>query len=151
MHLVNTPCIEHFTVTDQAWNLVPGLVDGDFTRHLFDPTGTEVTGSFTLTITALGNGHYITSFTPTSEGQWYQVVYHAVYFPWGKAGTIQIDHAPDAVDALYLKKAAYNKKTLTKISDTEYVEVLFDDDRVTPIRTMNITKVGDVETRVPVP
>lgn len=45
--------------------------------------------------------------------------------------------------------AHWNKKVLTKISDTEYKEELYDDAGSVVIRTHRLVKVGDVETREP--
>lgn len=46
-----------------------------------------------------------------------------------------------------LRGTHYNKKVLTKISDTEYKEELYDDSGVVVIRTHRLTKSGSVETR----
>jgi hypothetical protein len=46
-----------------------------------------------------------------------------------------------------LKDAHWNKRVLTKISDTEYKDELYNDDGSVVIRTHTLTKSGDVETR----
>lgn len=87
---------DNFSVTDSVGNPVAGLVDGNFTRTLFNPSGTEVSGTITVTITELGNGVYKASYTPNALGIWALTVYHATYFPWGKSETyrcIKIDLA----------------------------------------------------------
>ena len=81
---------EDFTVTDENYDLITGLGDGDFTRTLYDPDGNEVSSTTTVTITELGSGNYRSTFTPSSTGIWYLVVYNDDYFPWGKANTIKV-------------------------------------------------------------
>lgn len=81
---------EHFTVLDFANNPVTGLIQSDFTIFLYDPDGTEVSGTIPVTITEMGNGDYTSSFTPNKKGNWYLKIIHPIYFSWGKAGTIEI-------------------------------------------------------------
>lgn len=49
-----------------------------------------------------------------------------------------------------LRAALYNKSVLTKISNLEYTERIFEADKITPKQDFNITKSDDVETRDPV-
>lgn len=86
---IDTTVQDDFTVTDKDGNLITGLVQGDFTYGLFDPEGNDVSGSYVVTITELGDGHYRTGFDVDKAGIWYLIVYHFMYFPWGKAGNIQ--------------------------------------------------------------
>lgn len=81
---------EDFTVIDSDRELVTGLVNGDFTKNLFDPSGNEVSGVIGITISELGNGHYRATLTLNEVGTWYMVVYHSTYFPWGKQDYIQV-------------------------------------------------------------
>jgi hypothetical protein len=81
---------EDFTVTDTAGNRVPGIDSTAFIYNIWDDTGTEVSASVPVTITELGFGSYRSSFTPNATGDWYLIVYHNTYFPWGKADTIQV-------------------------------------------------------------
>ena len=90
---------EDFTVVASDGTLVTGLVDGNFTRKLYDEDGNEVSGSITITITELDNGNYRASFTPDNPGMWFMVIYHATYFPWGKSDSIQVfDNDFDSID-----------------------------------------------------
>ena len=82
--------IENFTVTDENYDLVTGLVDGDFTKKLYSPDGTEKSTTIPVSISELGNGNYRISFTPDVKGNWYLVAYHSTFFPWGKAGNIEV-------------------------------------------------------------
>lgn len=87
---INEMVYEDFTVVDSTCNLVIGINVNDFTVDLYDPDGLEVSVAIPVTISELGNGNYRSSFTPNKIGTWYLVVYHPLYFPWGKAGTIQV-------------------------------------------------------------
>lgn len=73
-----------FMVIDEDNNPVTGLVDGDFTKVLYNPSNVEVSGSITITIIELGNGIYKFSFTPNKLGNWTIKFVNATYFPWGK-------------------------------------------------------------------
>ncbi len=90
MNLVGSVAIEDFTITNDSNSLITGLVDGDFTRDLFDPDNNEVSSSITVTVTELGGGSYRTSFIPNKIGKWYLIIYHPTYFPWGKANNISV-------------------------------------------------------------
>lgn len=81
---------DNFTVVDINDNPVSGLLDGDFVKKLYNPSGIEVSGTIPVTITDLGNGDYKTEYTPNVVGNWYQKVSNSIHFPWGKAESIQI-------------------------------------------------------------
>lgn len=81
---INTPIVDDFVVTDGSGNPVPGIAPAAFSVLLYDPTGAEVSGTVTITITELGSGNYRVTFTPTALGDWKLVVTHPTYFPWGK-------------------------------------------------------------------
>jgi len=86
---VGNQVFEDFTVADPTDNsLVSGLVNGDFTSDLFTPSGAS--SPITVTISELGSGNYRAIFTPNTVGTWYLIVHHTNYFPWGKAGNIQV-------------------------------------------------------------
>ena len=73
-----------FMVHDSTGTAVAGLVDGNFTRDLYDPALAEVSAAVIVTITEMGDGKYEASFTPTSVGQWVLTIYHATHFSEGK-------------------------------------------------------------------
>jgi hypothetical protein len=81
---------EEFSVLDIQNNLVDGISLDEFSVHLFDPSNNEVYDSTSVTFVELGHGHYRVIFTPTQLGNWMIAVYHATYFPWGKASTFQV-------------------------------------------------------------
>lgn len=81
---------EDFTVVDSGNNLVTGLLNANFTKRLYNPSGTEVSGSITVTITELGEGDYRATFTPNVIGTWYIIIIHTTYFPWGKADSVDV-------------------------------------------------------------
>jgi hypothetical protein len=84
------PVIENFPVLDSENVQVTGLVDGDFTKALFNPAGAEVSGSITVTISELGTGQYRATYTPDAVGIWYLVVFQATHFPEGMANSSQV-------------------------------------------------------------
>lgn len=88
--VLNQPVSEHFTVSDVNGNLITGLLPGSFTLYVYDPVGSEVSGSVSGSITELGSGNYKYIFTPNTEGTWYVNAVHPTYFPWGKSGDVQV-------------------------------------------------------------
>ena len=88
--VLNEPVSENFTVADSDGNLVPGIPPAQFTLFVYNPSGAEVSGSVSGSITELGSGNYRYIFTPNSEGTWYVNATHSVYFPWGKADDVQV-------------------------------------------------------------
>jgi len=81
---LNTISYDEFIVNDEDGNLITGLTSGDFTIKLYNPSGSEVSGSITVTITELGNGLYRTNFTPNALGNWTLLITNATHFPYGK-------------------------------------------------------------------
>lgn len=83
---LDTAISSDFTVTDEANDRVSGILPGAFTAHIYDPSGALIVpATVSFAITELGNGHYRVTYTPDSLGTWMVTVYHATYFPWGKA------------------------------------------------------------------
>ena len=80
---------DDFMVTDVNGNIVTGLVDGNFTKYLYNPSDSEVWSTQGGSITELGNGAYKITFTPNAEGTWMLIVVHATYFAAGKVGNYQ--------------------------------------------------------------
>lgn len=66
---------------------VTGLVTGDFTFELWNPSGSDMSPYIATTITELGGGRYRAKFDASSEeGDWLLAVKHATYFPTGLTG-----------------------------------------------------------------
>jgi len=86
----NSVMYDDFVVINAVGARVTGLVNGDFTRSLYNPSNTEVSGAITVTITELGGGSYRASYTPTSSGLWKLDIFQATYFPEGKTANHQI-------------------------------------------------------------
>ena len=87
---IDKPLYDDFTVADPSGNLIEGLVQGDFTILLYDPTGAEVSGSISVTITELALGNYRVNFTPNMVGDWLLVLSNIAYFRWGQRRNYQV-------------------------------------------------------------
>jgi len=88
------PVHENFTVSDKHGNLISGIdTTTGFVPYVYDPSGSEVTGSVSGVFTELGNGNYRYTFTPSENGVWYVNVTNSTYFPWGKNDDIYVDEA----------------------------------------------------------
>ena len=142
MQIVNEPTNEDFTVVNSSLVLVTEIPLIEFTYNIYNPAGTEVSLTCPVIFSELSNGNYRTTFTPDVIGDWYLVVYHSVYFPWGKTSNVDV--------AATLIELVGNKKILTQISDNEFKEEWFSTDQTTKIREFKITKVGNTETREPI-
>lgn len=140
MQIVNEITNEDFTVMSSLLLPVTGIPLDEFSSRLYNPSGDE--SSIVVTMSELGNGNYRAQLIPDTIGDWYLNVTHAIYFPWGKSGNID-------VIASFLEVTG-NKKRITQISDNDFVEDWYSSDQVTVIRTFNITRSGNVETRTPV-
>lgn len=81
---LNVLLVDDFVVTDEWGTIVTGIPIVDFTAELYDPAGNEVSSSYVITITELGNGKYRITFLPNILGDWILTVYHSLYFPAGK-------------------------------------------------------------------
>lgn len=86
--ITGQPVSDDFTIVNASGGAVLNLVDNDFTKLLYNPSGTEVNDI--VTVYELGDGNYRAIFTPDLSGIWYLIIYQDTYFPAGKSGTIQI-------------------------------------------------------------
>lgn len=84
---------DNFIVLDEDNNTITGLETSDFTFGLYNPSGVESSSTIPVTIIELENGLYRTSFTPNVAGNWLLVVYHTVYFPYGKSNDYECVNA----------------------------------------------------------
>ena len=91
--VINQAVDEYFTVADIHGNLIPSIDTTAFTVYVYNPSGSEVSGSISGSFTELGNGSYKYTFSPDSVGIWYVIVIHSIYFPWGKSDDIYVDTA----------------------------------------------------------
>jgi len=87
---VSYPVYEDFSVTDSNNALVSGIDSTSFTYHIFNDNGDDVSSIINVQFKELGNGHYRSTYIPNSTGTWFLSVYHSIYFPWGKTGSIQV-------------------------------------------------------------
>jgi len=136
-----------FPVIDPNDNLVTGLTNGDFTKHLYNPNGTEVSGTITVTITELGNGNYRTSFTPNMEGSWVVVVYNATYFSTGKRNSyVCMTRTSDIDDILEDSNAIQVKLPATYIMGSS--DDTNKDDEIDSINSSVDTMEADLKTHI---
>jgi len=117
---LSEPIHDDFSVTDVNDTLVPGIDSTAFTYHIFNENGDEVTSTVPVTITELGFGHYRSTFTPNVIGVWMLAVYHPVYFPWGKTGTIQVFSQDFDSMVILIKRILGLVQENFNISDTVY-------------------------------
>lgn len=70
----------YFTVYDAANNPVTGLTDGDFDKLLaFNGSNSGLP----ITVSEIGNGRYMATFTPNLTGSYYMLIRNATYNPQG--------------------------------------------------------------------
>ena len=118
--IINTAIVDDFTVLDLSGVRKAGITLTDFTKKLYNPSGTEVSGTVAVTITELELGNYRASFTPNVIGIWKLVVTHATYFPQGKENDYKIynedfDSLDFTIDAGFL--AGAKESTVTGLND----------------------------------
>jgi len=95
---LNQVAYTDFIVTDSNGDIVTGLVDADFTKYLYNPSGSEVWSSQGGSITELGNGAYRITFTPNATGDWIINVVHTTYFPAGKSENFRCTDIETSID-----------------------------------------------------
>lgn len=140
--VINEPVSEHFTVSDSDGNLIAGILAGAFTLYVYNPTGNEVSGSVSGTITELGSGNYKYIFTPDLEGTWFVTATHGTYFPWGKSNDIQVFNAD--LSTIYNIVA----KTLGLSHHNMYIDntIFADNGNMTSARVRTYSNKGSVGT-----
>lgn len=85
---------EHFTVVDSSGNLITGIdTTNGFTVYVYNPSGTDVSGSVSGSFTEIGNGVYKYTFTPDENGIWFLLVINSTYFPWGKTDDVYVNES----------------------------------------------------------
>lgn len=120
-----------FSVLNAQKEPVAGIEPSDFIVTIYDPLGNK--NSIPSDIVELGDGHYRISFVPDSVGQWYVVVSHGEYFPWGKSASYQIfneDLESIAANVNFIKDIEGGR---WKIDSTRNEMIFFQDDNETEI------------------
>ena len=90
MSKLNQRHYEIFSVLDDNNLFVTGLTSASFTIQVYDPSNTEVSGTTSLQFQEVGVGNYKVSFIPNTLGEWFIMVKHNTYFPWGKSNEISV-------------------------------------------------------------
>lgn len=49
---------------------ITGILNAQWIKELYNPSGTEVSGSIPVTVSELGSGHYRVTWTPDALGSW---------------------------------------------------------------------------------
>ena len=136
---LNDTATDEFTVTDLSGNLVTGLVNANFTRDLYNPSGTEVSATIIPVITELGTGKYRVTFTPNEIGNWILTIYHTTYFPEGKSenylcqegGVLNPSEIADAVWKSNINDyndSNYMAQTLIHVSKRNRANIIIDNE-----------------------
>jgi len=111
---------DEFIVVDEDDNPVTGLTQGDFTVLLYNPSGAEVSGSVTTTISEIGNGIYKILFTPNKLGNWELLISNPTYFPWSKYGHYKSVKATNDKLFDYLERIVGLSQENFRIFNSEY-------------------------------
>jgi hypothetical protein len=141
---LNTIIYDEFVVNNDAGALVTGLVNGDFTKKLYNPSGNEVSGSIPVTVTELGNGLYRTSFTPNALGAWVLIITNVTYFPYGKVENYScITYLNDDLGTIVelIKQIGSGR---WKIDTSTKEMILYKDDNITELFRFNLKDASGV-------
>lgn len=123
-----------FAVADADGNPVTGISSGAFAEELYNPSGSEVSGSITVTFSELGGGAYRATFTPDTVGDWYLRIIHATHFPWGKSDGFSCSEANwDDVDLVRDLRAGR-----WKVDESVNQIIFYKEDNVTEVRRYNL-------------
>lgn len=110
MGKINTIHTVNFNVANNSGVPVTGLIDGNFTRQLFNPSDAEVSGSITITIIELGGGAYRAKFTPNALGSWYINIFHLVHFTQGQSEDFDVtNNTIDDISISGIVNAIFNE------------------------------------------
>ena len=135
---LNTISYDHFVVNDEDGNLITGLVDGNFTKKLYNPSGNEVSGVVTVTVSELGNGLYRVNFNPNATGAWSLIIIHSTYFPYGKINDYTcIENLNDDLAATLDTILQYNSGRWKIDSNTKQM-IFYKSDNITEIARFNL-------------
>lgn len=133
---INVVMKDDFTVLDLNGQRKAGITLTEFTKGLYNPSGTEVSGSIPVTITDLGNGNYRASYTPNVSGLWKLIVFHSTYFSQGKENSHQI-YDGDMDDVKFLRDIEGGR---WKIISNQMI--FYKEDNATEVARFNLFKLG---------
>jgi len=148
---VNTVVTDYFVTLNSATQApVSGLLQGDFSIALYNPSGSEVSGSVSVTIAELGSsGNYKVTFTPNATGEWLLVITHATYFAYGKAATYLVYDAllgasEDSTVVHYFEVFSVAGAAVTGLGTGDFTIALYNpsDTEVSSSVTVTVTELG---------
>lgn len=144
--------VSYFRIEKGDATAVTGITAANLTIALYNPSGTEVSSSVTVTITEIGNGLYKASFTSNANGKWLLEIKHAIWFKAGQRDDLRVlaDTRPAAptISAISASGAVITATVAGDDDVTNYVQV-YDDDQA--LHTSNSRSGdGDVDNTVTV-
>jgi hypothetical protein len=130
--------VDVFSVFDAENRSVENIPVNEFLVDLFSPNGTNALATHPVSFSEMEGGHYRVTFTPLSEGLYYLIVYHTIYFPCGKGGHFQIfsDDFSSIGAMIEIVKDFENGRW--RIDKTLNQMIFFKDDNITEIARFNL-------------
>jgi hypothetical protein len=155
--VLNIAVYDRFQVLDANDAAVTGIANGSFTKRLWRPDGTEVSGSVTVTVSELSNGYYEATFTPNVAGLWLLEVSNATYMPEGASEIYFVRAADIALDGEYDSVISTLQTDVTFIKDIEGGKweitndqmIFYKSDNTTEVARFNLYKDGVLEQNSP--
>ena len=131
---LNQVTSDPFAVTDASGSDVTGLVIGNFTLVIRNPSGVDVTGTVSPSLVELGEGAYKLLLTPSIEGLYTSVLKHATYGRWD--GAYHVNDNQATIDSVETKVDTIDGIVDDILIDTDTMEA----DLITEINA-NETKI----------
>lgn len=127
-----------FSVFDGENQAVENIPLNEFRTELLGPSGADALPTHPVTLLEMGNGHYRVVFTPLSEGLYYLIVYHEIYFPAGKGGHFQIFSDDFSSLGAMIELVRDFSEGRWKIDEAAKQMIFFQADNVTEIARFNL-------------
>lgn len=148
--------VDELYAIDGDGNPITGILNGQWVKVLYNPSGIDVSGTITVTVAELGDGVYRVTFTPNVDGSWVLVlenVANDIRFSSGyQAGQNTFDDLATDIAALNDLSIADVQTALTNQGYTTVRAVLLDNLDATissvlsAIGSLNDLSIADVQT-----